>query len=208
MAPTKQALEAELRHLVLERNHQHGTDMRLLHEFHKAQAEMARIHANILATQHRLAELANGPAKAIEFAKAHLGWHEIGATNRAAWLDKWEEQVGGYVGQPWCQVFVNESLIAGGGPVIHSGYTVEVWNWANAGQNGFKRTTCRPGAWAYFNFHENADPTNHVGLVISADSHTIEGNTSNGNPSDGGSVELKLRPASVVAGYVWPPYPA
>lgn len=64
-----------------------------------------------------------------------------------------------------------------------------------------------PGDFVIFSWHVDGNPS-HVGIfkrfINPTTIETIEGNTSDGNPSDGGCVELKQRNTSVVLCYINP----
>ena len=67
----------------------------------------------------------------------------------------------------------------------------------------------RPGDIAIFDFSGSNTRTEHTGIVIEVrgDSlYTIEGNTADGNDSNGGQVLTRLRPLRVVRGAVRPDY--
>ena len=77
-------------------------------------------------------------------------------------------------------------------------------------ENNKITTSPLPGDFVIFHWPSNPHPgaPDHIGIfkrfIDATTIETIEGNTSDGNPSDGGCVELKQRNTSLVLCYVNP----
>lgn len=154
-----------------------------------------------------------GAKKACAWALDQIGTVEQPAfSNRGPKIDIWEKATLGYSGYPWCQAFVNYSLVRAGGPQLTSAYTPQVVQWANEKRYGLQRvSTPRPGDWVYFKFPGVSSAfCDHVALYV-GDGKTVEGNTSSGaqgSQNNGGGVYLRQRGTATVVAYVRPPYPA
>ena len=57
---------------------------------------------------------------AINFARAHVGVHEIGTTNRSPVIDPWQRACG-FIGGPWCAAFVHHGGIGSSAQACASG---------------------------------------------------------------------------------------
>lgn len=143
----------------------------------------------------------------INTALSELGYRESPAGSNRTKFGKWY----GLDGQPWCAMFVQwvfhqcggESLLpartASCGALMRSAKTAGCW------VNG----NYRPGDIAVFDFSGSNTRTDHMGIVVEVrgDSlYTIEGNTADGNDSNGGQVLTRLRSLRVVRGAVRPDY--
>ena len=114
--------------------------------------------------------------------------------------------------QPWCAIFISwlfrDALTLIGGK--HA-YTPWFAQWFIAqGQWGYQP---RLGAIVFFDFPDNLNRIQHVGIVTAYTATTIttiEGNTSSGtigSQSNGGGVYKRTRPrTSSIAGYGYPKY--
>lgn len=194
--------------------------IKIRHGFEKlTAAEKARNRARA-DWRKRLAERYGGGAvgAALKFARAHIGVTEHPAgSNTGPEIDAWEE-VCGIHGAPWCGVFANQVLIAGGfpnQPWLIFCPTIEAR--AKAGMGGWSWHTSSPRIGDLVLY--GARVAEHVGVVeetaSGVDSSTIEGNTSNGpggSQSNGGIVARRHRHTDgslagfPIRGYARPPW--
>ena len=145
--------------------------------------------------------------KVLDAALAELGYRESPAGSNRTKFGKWY----GMDGQPWCMMFVQwvfhqiggegrlPARTASCGALMRSAKAVGCW----------VTRDYRPGDIAIFDFSGSNTRTEHTGIVIEVrgDSlYTIEGNTADGNDSNGGQVLTRLRPLRVVRGAIRPDY--
>jgi hypothetical protein len=146
------------------------------------------------------------PNDAINLAKVFEGYKE--KENKHNLFGTWYEMDS----EPWCGMFVSAVLHWVGVPLAvetDKGYAycpaaVDYFK----SQGKFKNSTPLPGDIVFYDW--NGDGTaDHTGLVIrnfDNEISAIEGNTSDGDPSDGGTVQIKNRNKSLILGYSTPPY--
>ena len=142
----------------------------------------------------------------VAYASAELGYKEnppgSNRTKYGAWY--------GLDGQPWCMMFVQCVFHKAGAEDLLPLKTVSCGALRAAAQRAGLWITgdYRPGDIVIFDFPGGA-ATDHCGIVTGVSSnyvYTIEGNTSTGNDSNGGSVMRRTRGLSVVLGAVRPKY--
>jgi Putative peptidoglycan binding domain/CHAP domain len=150
-------------------------------------------------------------AKALAEAVKHVGKKERPAGSNRCEFGKWF----GVDGVPWCAIFVSFCFAKGANYVIAAGFkgagcyrngctyvpTTEAWLRATGMWKG--RTTPLPGDIAIFNW--DGGVPDHIGIVEEylggGKFHSIEGNTSLGNNSNGGEVMRRVRYVSQVNGF-------
>ena len=142
---------------------------------------------------------------------------EIGYTESPAGSNrtKFAAEAGHANGYAWCLTFMvavaRRTKTQVPAAVAGTAYTPSaVQAFKNAGK---WTTTPKVGAWAFFDFPDNVNRVQHVGVVekINADGTitTIEGNTSSGSTgsqTNGGGVFRRKRSRSTVVGYGLPDY--
>lgn len=152
------------------------------------------------------------PALVIAEAKKHLGYVE--GPKKDNIFGKWY----GSNGTAWCAAFVSYCLNrAGGGDLIKGAQTAKGFNSCGSGIKFFKAkkawfpvASAKPGDLCFFDWdHDGVQ--DHVGIVVSNDPKTktiktIEGNTSDTNHSNGGTVQAKTRNYGVIMGVGRPAY--
>lgn len=152
------------------------------------------------------------PAQVIAEAKKHVGYVEGPKKNNI--FGKWY----GSNGTPWCAAFVSYCLNhTGAGDLIKGAQTPKGFNSCGAGIKFFKSKKAwfpvkdaKPGDLCFFDWDHDGEQ-DHVGIVVKNDPakkvlHTIEGNTSDKNHSNGGTVQAKVRNYSVIMGVGRPAY--
>lgn len=137
-----------------------------------------------------------GPARAVDFLADHSGWHEdSGRPNRAAWLDKWSQEIGAWmVGQPWCGLAVWKAAQAAGVTLDKTTVsTVAIRSMAQRGVGGFKAwhpaTVAPQIGWVAIYGTASSGPV-HTGMYGGA-GIVWEGNTSpgtSGSQNNGGGL--------------------
>lgn len=145
--------------------------------------------------------------KILDTAMAELGYRESPAGSNRTKYGRWY----GLDGQPWCMMFVQWVFHQAGGAQLLPVRTAS----CGALMRGARNAGCwvtegfRPGDLAIFDFSGTHTRTDHVGIVAEVRDgalYTIEGNTADGNDSNGGQVLTRLRPLHVVRGAVRPDY--
>lgn len=150
----------------------------------QAQHAIDRRNRQIEAEKKRLKQKGAAPARAVKFLSDRAGWHEDpGRPNRAAWLDKWADDIGTWMrGQPWCGLAVWQAAKAAGVTLTKETVsTVAIRKHAIAGTGGFKAwhpPTMRPQL-GWVAIYGTGGPQ-HTGMYGGGDT-VWEGNTSPGN---------------------------
>lgn len=150
----------------------------------QSQRMITKRRQQIDAAVKRQREQRRGPAAAVKFLADRVGWHEdAGRPNRAAWLDKWADDIGSWMrGQPWCGLAVYEASKAAGTELTKETVsTVAIRNHAIAGTGGFKAwhpasATPKLGWVAVY----GTGTPEHTGMSAGG-AYVYEGNTSPGN---------------------------
>lgn len=150
--------------------------------------------------------------KVVVEARKHLGYVE--GKNKDNIFGQWY----GANHAPWCAAFVSYILNhVGLGDLIKGAQTAKGFNSCGAGIAFFKkRNAWHPvseavqGDLVFFDWDHDGEQ-DHVGIVVRNDPakkvvHTIEGNTSDTNHSNGGTVQAKVRNYSTIMGVGRPAY--
>lgn len=158
----------------------------------QAQKQINRRNRQIEAERKRLKAKGAAPAKAVKFLSDRAGWHEdAGRPNRAAWLDKWADNIGAWMrGQPWCGLTVWMAAKAAGVTLsLETVSTVAIRRMAQEASRtgktvgGFKawhEASATPQlGWVPVYGTASTGPV-HTGMK-GADDDVWEGNTSPGN---------------------------
>ena len=140
-------------------------------------------------------------------AQAELGYRESPPGSNRTKYGKWY----GLDGQPWCMMFVQWVFQQAGAAELLCVRTASCGALMRGARAAEQWVTeqYRPGDLVIFDFSGKKTRTDHVGIVLEVrgDSlYTIEGNTAEGNDSNGGQVLTRLRPLRVVRGAVRPQY--
>jgi hypothetical protein len=113
-------------------------------------------------------------ARAVKWARARRGMHEVGTTNCSPAIDRWERHMGLPVPsappcRPWCGAFVHEAFFQGG--IKLSARLIDpnqsYWD-ARAGVNGLKsipKSSVRPGDIVFFELDPGVQAS-HEALVL------------------------------------------
>jgi LysM repeat protein len=151
-------------------------------------------------------------AAVIAEAKKHLDYVE--GKNKDNMFGAWY----GMNHVAWCAEFVSYCIAHAGGVALIKGAQSDK-GFASCGAGikffkskkaWFKVADAKPGDLCFFDWDHDGSQ-DHVGIVVSNDPktktlHTIEGNTSDTNHSNGGTVEAKVRNYSVIMGVGRPAY--
>lgn len=179
-------------------------------EEHKTKALIVRRNAQLKALPVK-----SDARRACDYALSKVGTVEKPPfSNRGAIIDVWQKNSMGITGQPWCQCFVNGTLVHVGGQQFHTGYTPAVVQWARNRQYGLRVVSLaniKPGDWVYYKWPGvSRDTCDHVGIYV-GNGKVVEGNTSPGqagSQNNGGGVFIRTiaerRPYIVAV--VRPPY--
>ncbi len=143
----------------------------------------------------------------LDTALAELGYRESPPGSNRTKYGRWY----GMDGQPWCMMFVQW--------VFDKAGAADLLPLRTASCGMLMRSAKAAGCWVtedyrsgdvvIFDFTGQKTRTDHTGIVIErrGDSlYTVEGNTADGNDSNGGQVLTRLRPLSAVRGAVRPKY--
>lgn len=154
----------------------------------------------------------NNPSALIAEAKKHLGYVEGKGKDNI--FGKWY----GMNGAPWCAMFVSYCLNkSGAGAAVAGAQSPKGFASCGAGIKFFKAkkawfpvAQAKAGDIVFFDWEHDGEQ-DHVGIVVSNDPKTktvktIEGNTSDTNHSNGGTVQAKTRNYSVIMGVGRPAY--
>lgn len=109
---------------------------------------------------------------------------------------------------PWCMVFMQWLAYQISLPVLKTASCTALANWAKERAQWFTKDF-QKGDWVEFDFSGRRKITEHVGLVVDlypGGVVTVEGNTASGNDTNGGQVQLRRRPLSLITGAWRPPY--
>lgn len=152
------------------------------------------------------------PRDLIDEAKKHVGYVE--GPHKDNIFGKWY----GSNGTPWCAAFVSYCLNhIGAGALIKGAQTAKGFNSCGSGIAFFKKhkawlpvAEAKMGDLCFFDWDHDGEQ-DHVGIVVKNDPakkilYTIEGNTSDTNHSNGGTVQQKVRNYGVIMGVGRPDY--
>lgn len=115
-------------------------------------------------------------------------------------------------GQPWCGSFQKYCFTKMGmgdwiGSCSNPDYCPTLESWAKS--NDTWKLRGESGDLVLFDWNGNKAP-DHVGIVLRRNANgsytTIEGNTSNASNGNGGCVQIRVREARWVLGFIRPPY--
>jgi cell wall-associated NlpC family hydrolase len=154
-------------------------------------------------------------ARALAEALKHIGVKEAPVDSNCTKFGEWF----GENGVPWCNIFVSYCFSVGAGYTIVDGYaggrgagvyqgkgcayvpTTEAWLRMTGMWIG--HVAPQPGDIAIFNW--DGGPPDHIGIVVkdlgNGSFETVEGNTSDGDSSDGGEVMRRVRNLTQVDGF-------
>lgn len=144
---------------------------------------------------------------ALTLAKTQVGTKEEPAgSNRGPQVDKYES-VTGAVGEPWCASFVQWCFKTVGMPqpfLSKSAYVPYILS--EAKKLGWLVSVPAAGDLVCFDW-EHDGVADHIGFVRTkvdkfGNFTTVEGNTADGNNSNGGEVMVRTRNVSEVAGFI------
>lgn len=146
-------------------------------------------------------------AKALANLSSKIGTKESPAGSNRCWATAWY----GFVG-PWCAMSVTWAYVTAGSKAFARGsrwaYVPAMLGDALAQRNGLSIThDPRPGDPVLFDWNQDGTP-DHVGLFVKwidrgrGILQTVEGNTSDGNDSNGGQVMRRTRYMSNVRAFV------
>lgn len=150
----------------------------------------------------------------MDWAKSQVGTTETPyGSNRGPKVSKWQRDVAGIDGQPWCGAFAGYGLKHAAGLPIPAGvvYTPNIIGYAKTGTGGFASwhpySERQEGDLLLFKFPgESSAPCDHVGICDGLDG-SYDGNTSSddrGSQSNGGIVAHKHRGGGYVVGCARP----
>lgn len=145
------------------------------------------------------------PVHALHIAISQIGQTEHPANSNRTVYGKWY----GLDGNPWCAMFVSWCMNRAGVPFKYA-YCPSVVADARAGRNGLSVVpfeAIEPGDLALYDWPgESPGLADHIGIVerrLSGDKFSaIEGNTSLGNDSNGGTVMRRERTRALVLEFV------
>lgn len=169
-------------------------------------AERRRGKARYVARRKYL-DANSGPAAALAWARDQVGVTESPAgSNRGRKVSAWQRETAGIDGAPWCGAFVGKALLVAGvditARIVYCPYIVDD---GEAGRNGMAKRVRwqdrKPGDLIVFGSQQ------HVGILDSDRTHTIEGNTSagsSGSQDNGGGVFRRDRGSGWVAAVIRP----
>ncbi len=138
-------------------------------------------------------------------ARSQLGVHEIGGSNRGPQVERYIHAGHGVPGESWCGDFTDWCVLEAHIPLLHTfRYVPGAEAWAK--HQGRWHLNPAIGRACIMDF--DGGVSDHVGLVESIhDGYiiNIEGNTSSGtagSQDNGGGVYRRVRPHSLVRGYI------
>lgn len=143
------------------------------------------------------------PESVLVIARKEIGYKESPAGSNRSKFGQWY----GMDAQPWCAMFVSHCFYAAGVPLQIS--TRKGFAYCPYGVQWFKKQGCwhktpKPCDVVFFDWGKDGI-SDHVGIVEKVNTDrtitTIEGNTSASNNSNGGEVQRRVRPLSVVQGF-------
>lgn len=140
-------------------------------------------------------------SKMVKIAAGQVGTKESPPDSNRVIYSSWYGIVG-----PWCAMFVSWCAMKAG-IRFHYAFVPFVVADARAGRNGLTTVTlegARAGDLVCFDW-ERDGTADHIGILVSKSGstiHTIEGNTSLGNDSNGGEVMRRERDVSLVQAFV------
>ena len=145
--------------------------------------------------------------KILDTALAELGYRESPSGSNRTKYGQWY----GLDGQPWCVMFVQWVFHRAGAAELLPVKTASCGTMMRGAKTVGKWVTkdYRPGDVVIFDFSGTGTRTEHMGIVIECrgkNLYTVEGNTADGDNSNGGQVLTRLRPLAVVRGAVRPDY--
>lgn len=182
--------------------------------------ELQKARAMVIRRQRQIENLSTPVGKAVRYALDNVGTVEKPAfSNRGPLIDYWQQRYG-FLGQPWCGMFVGWALHTGGvkGLTSRVAYVPYIEADAKAGRNGFEAWVgarqIKRGDAVCFDFGGDG-VCDHVGLALEDYKgkgviRTVEGNTSPGNTGsqdNGGGVYVRTRPIGLVKGAARPRWP-
>ena len=150
------------------------------------------------------------PSDVLTVATRHLGYKEVAPGINQNKFGDWY----GMNFQPWCAMFVSYCFYNAGLPLFIT--TPRGFAYCPYGVDWFRRQNrfdknAKPGDVVFYDWRGDG-VSDHVGIVervlSSSEIVAIEGNTSNGNDSNGGSVMRRTRKTSTVQGFGHPVYNA
>lgn len=113
-------------------------------------------------------------------------------------------------GWPWCAAFTAWCYVQAGAPQPYrSAYVPALRNWYQAHGRRLTKDQVRPGDLVMYDWGQDGTP-DHIGLfrrwmtVSRTEFEAVEGNTSFGSDSNGGSVMIRLRHVEQVAFFARP----
>lgn len=155
----------------------------------------------------------NNPSALLAEAKKHIGYVE--GANKDNIFGAWF----GANHTAWCAEFVSYCFAhSGAGALIANAQTPKGFSSCGKGIAFFKAhkawlpaVEAKAGDVVFFDWDHDGEQ-DHVGIVVSNDPktktmHTIEGNTSDTNHSNGGIVQAKVRNYGVIMGVGRPAWP-
>ena len=145
-------------------------------------------------------------SKALKVGRSFVGTKENPPGSNRVMFSEWYGIIG-----PWCMMFVTYCFVQAGSKAFKKG---ERWAYcplavdaarAGKGASIVGRGQERSGDVVFFSWRHDG-VANHVGILITANKNgtilTLEGNTSVGNDSDGGEVQVRTRDIADVLCYV------
>lgn len=145
-------------------------------------------------------------------AVLHAAIDEIGYKEGANNDNKFAKVAGHANNQPWCATFIRACFIKGkeAKAIPDSAYCPHFEAWGRANNRIIPLSEARKGDLVLFDFNR-AGRSDHIGILINDYNpaypnliRTIEGNTSNLNPTNGDSVARKNRAVSLIRVIVRP----
>lgn len=157
----------------------------------------------------------HGADATVQWCREQVGVKESPAgSNRGPLVSKWQKDVAGIDGQPWCGAFVGYGLKHVGGIVVAASvvYTPSIYTHGLNGTGGMERVVKwdqrQPGDLLLYKWPGvSRDFCDHVGILDTDRVHSVEGNTSPGvagSQSNGGGVYRRDRGNSNVVAVVRP----
>ena len=151
----------------------------------------------------------SGADAALAWAHAQVGIREDPpGSDRGPEIEAWQARYD-VAGLAWCGAFVGVALLHGGVDVPRGIVWVPtIEEWARTGELGFSWHSWAaraPGDLVVFGFGAGGAP-DHVGLLDHDREHTLEGNTTTGEPDGVEQVARRLRRGTGVRGCARPPW--
>ena len=162
-----------------------------------------------IVMRNRAKSRSNGKSlgeKALKVGRGFVGVKEDPPNSNRVMFSEWYGVIG-----PWCMMFVTYCFVQAGSKAFKKGERWAYCPFAVSDARAQKGTSVVPrgeeqsGDIVFFSWKRDG-VANHVGILISKNKNgtilTLEGNTSTGNDSDGGEVQVRTRDVADVLCFV------